>query len=311
MRALLLIWMLAIATSAVAFPVQRCVNLSNFLEVKPDAGWSYDFNPGHLQLIADAGFDTLRLPLRVGSYWQDNRIDPRFAYLMTSVVEDARSAGLTVIVDLHHFDAFIAKPDLHGESFVAIWAALSTHFKGQTGLIFELLNEPSDQVETAQMLPFYDRALAEIREHHPDAWVIFGGARWNHLSELEALPKHDDPKVVHTFHYYSPFEFTHQQAPWIDDPLPPATWGGEDDEAALQADFVKAATHHTQLFLGEFGVFRAATGEHRRAWIESTRRAAEAQGIPWCHWGFGAGFGLFEPRTGQWDVGLMNGLFSR
>ncbi|MEO9823418.1 MAG: glycoside hydrolase family 5 protein [Paracoccaceae bacterium] len=310
MRFLAIALWLAVALPAAAFPVKRCVNLSNFLEVEPDQGWTYNFERQHLQAIANAGFDTLRLPLRVGSYWQGDRIDPRFAYLMTSVVEDAQAAGLRVIIDLHHFDAFIADPERRGDEFVAIWAALSAHFKGVTGLIFELLNEPTDVVSTEQLLPFYARALEEIRVHHPDAWVVFGGAHWNHLDTLDSLPKPVDPKVVHTFHYYTPFEFTHQQAPWLEDQLPRAHWGTTADLRVLSANFAKAAKHHTPLFLGEFGVYGAAPPKVRRAWLKATRKAAEQHGIAWCHWGFAAGFGLFNPKLGTWDEDLLDSLLS-
>ncbi|NNE89481.1 MAG: glycoside hydrolase family 5 protein [Silicimonas sp.] len=309
-RLCLALW-IATALPVASFPVERCVNLSNFLEVQPDQGWAYNFEPSHLQTIADAGFDTLRLPLRVGSYWQGDRIDPRFLYLMTSVVEDAQMAGLQVIVDLHHYEAFISDPVSKGDEFVAIWEALSAHFAGWSGLIFEIVNEPTNAVQTSQLVPYYRRALAAIRVHHPEAWVIFGGAYWNHLNELDALPRPDDPRVVHTFHYYLPFEFTHQQAPWFEKPLPPASWGSTRDIEAVQADMERAAKHHTTLFLGEFGVYRAAPPADRAAWLNTVREAAETNDIAWCHWGFGAGFGLFDPEVSVWNTAILDSLIPR
>ncbi|MEM9708251.1 MAG: cellulase family glycosylhydrolase [Pseudomonadota bacterium] len=306
MRALLFFFLFA--GPAAAFPVERCINLSNFLEVQRGEGWSYPADLAHIDRIADVGFDTLRLPVNAASWWRDGRIDPRFEVLMLATVERARAAGLFVIVDLHHFTDFIDDPSAHGDRFVAIWVALAEALKGQDGVAFELLNEAYGDATIDRVFPHYMRALASIRSRHPEAWVIFGGGDWNHLNRLADLPASDDPRIVHTFHYYSPFEFTHQKAEWIDPVPPPSNWNRASGKDAVEADMARAAAHPMPVFLGEFGAIREAPRADRLAWIETVRRAAEAEGIPWCHWGFGARFRIFDPETETFDEELLEAL---
>ncbi|MEM1066793.1 MAG: cellulase family glycosylhydrolase, partial [Pseudomonadota bacterium] len=90
--------------AAEVFPVSRCMNLSNHLEVGRDGNWRYGYRPDHITQIADAGFDTLRVPARVSDYFEDGAIDPAFAAELRDVIETARAEGLFVILDLHHFE---------------------------------------------------------------------------------------------------------------------------------------------------------------------------------------------------------------
>lgn len=288
------------AAPALSFPVQRCVNLSNHLEAPPGEDWGYRYRPVHLKAIAEAGFDTLRLPARVSAYWDGTAIDPRFLAELEALVNAARREGLFVILDLHHFLELVDDPEGQADTFVEIWAALAEHFGGQDRIAFELLNEPNGAATNKVMEPLYARALAEIRAHDTNIWVIWGGGDWNAIGQLSGLAKPEDPRVVHTFHYYGPFEFTHQLAPWHEEPMPAANWGTAEDRKAVGDAMARAAAHHTPVFLGEFGTINKAAPKDRVAWIETARKAAEANGIPWCHWGFGAGFGAYDPRTGQW-----------
>lgn len=292
-----------------ALPVERCINLSNFLEVPKDEGWTYPHKPEHIDRIAEAGFDTLRLPINAGDHWTGAGLDPAFAARVKETVDRARAAGLFVIVDLHHYDAFVADPVGKADEFLDIWRALAGMFAGEDGLAFELLNEPTAETDIADLLPLYGEALGVIRDVHPEAWVIFGGTHWNRLGKMLDLPRPEDPRVAHTFHYYQPVKFTHQQAPWHKDPHPPRNWGSDADRAGVTADLERAGAHHTPVFLGEFGVINAAPRADRLAWIAHVRREAERLGLPWCHWGFGARFGVFDPDTDTWDEGVLDALF--
>ncbi len=307
----LLFCLCVLAAPAHAFPVSRCMNLSNHLEVGRDGNWHYGYRPEHIARIAAAGFDTLRVPARVSDYFSDGAIAPGFAAELRAVIETAQAEGLFVILDLHHYDALMEDPEGEGARFVALWAALAAKFDDiPEGLAFELLNEPVGELTTDRALPLYARALAEIRALQPDRWVIFGGADWNAVSELAGLPDPGDPRVIHTFHYYRPDAFTHQGATWRENAPPsPAYWGSPEDLAQLEAAFDSAAAHHTPTFLGEFGVIQNAPAEDRQRWLRAVREAAEARGIPWCHWGFGAGFGAFDPQTDTWDAAVLEALF--
>ena len=40
----------------------------------------------------------------------------------------------------------------------------------------------------------------------------------------------------------------------------------------------------------------------------SVREEAEARGISWSYWEFGAGFGVYDRDDEQWNEGLLNAL---
>ena len=63
----------------------------------------------------------------------------------------------------------------------------------------------------------FPKLLAIVRESNPDRLVIVGPGHWNNVDHLAGfkLPE-DDRMLIGTFHYYSPFHFTHQGAEWAE-----------------------------------------------------------------------------------------------
>lgn len=289
MRALALMLLLAGPVFAETFPVERCMNLGAALEAPEEGDWGYTILRADIDRIAAAGFDTIRLPVRLDTRWDGARLDPAFLARVDEVIGWARAAGLRTILDLHHFDAFMDDPDAMTPTLVAIWDALGAHFAdAPDDLIFELLNEPRAPVDTARMGEVNATIIARLRPAHPTRWIVTGGAGWNAPAELDRLPP-PVPYEVRTFHYYDPYPFTHQQAPYLDDPPPPDRWGSDFDRAQVAADFGAFATLEGPLFLGEFGTYAAGPDADRAAWTEAVRRAAESEGIPWCYWSFSQG----------------------
>ncbi len=287
--------------------VGRCLNVGNALDGPFEGAWGSDISERDLDWIAGAGFNTIRLPVRFGSHWSGT-IFPGFLARVVQVVRQAQERGLTVILDLHHFDDLMTDPDTFAPVFVAIWTELADRFEGHDDrLIFELLNEPRDAVTTARATKLYHSVLPIIRRKHPDRWIILGGGQMNSLDEMLALPN-PGPRIALTFHYYDPVRFTHQQAQWTKEYYPPVTWGLPTEIAAVKADIARAARSGIAIFLGEFGVVREADTASRNAWIETVRLAAEEHGISWCYWAYGAGFDLRDFNGDEWYPGLYRAL---
>lgn len=306
MRFLILILIL-FAAPLQAFPVKRCINLGNALDAPKGADWGYRIEQPHLARIAEAGFDTVRLPVRVSAHWNDG-IDPAFLARMDEVIGWAREAGLRVILDLHHFEELMQDPDAHSDIFLAIWQELAEHYRdAPDDLIFELLNEPSENLTTAKAITLFTRAVPLIREGHPDRWIIIGGGNWSDEAELAALPTFDD-RTVHTFHFYDPYTFTHQQAEWIETPLPPSTWGDEDLEKTREQ--LERGLNHSgaPVFLGEFGVYDRAPIKDAVAWLAFVREAAESAGVGWCVWSFTQTFSTYDRETDDWIDARLHAL---
>ncbi|MGR3467967.1 MAG: glycoside hydrolase family 5 protein [Shimia sp.] len=301
------------ALPALAFPVERCINLGAALEAAEEGDWGYTIRRADIARIAAAGFDTVRLPARFSGHW-DGAIEPAFLARVDEVIGWAFAEDLTVILDLHHFWPLFDAPEdpaLRAKAR-AIWAELSAHYAdAPDALVFELLNEPEPPMTHAQAWNVQADLRATIRAMHPTRWIITGASDWNDWEGLPALPP-PDPYEVRTFHFYAPFDFTHQGAPYIDPIRPPAAWGSAADRAALTAEFDRIAALGLPLFLGEFGTYDSAPRADAARWTAAVREAAEERDIPWCYWAFSQGdqdgFQAYDTGPEAWRPSILDAL---
>jgi endoglucanase len=128
------------------------------------------------------------------------------------------------------------------------------------------------------------------------------------------LPE-DDKHIIVTFHYYQPFQFTHQGAEWVQDSGPwlGTEWKGASNErASVDFDPDVAAKWGKQndrpIFLGEFGAYSKADIESRHHWTSYIARAAEKRNISWAYWEFGAGFGVYDRTKQAWNTQILTAL---
>ena len=297
-------------------PLSRCMNLSNALEADYEGEWGYVIRFEHIDAIAEAGFDAIRLPVRWSAHVSgpDHGIDPDLLARVDAIIAHAQSRGLAVVLDVHHFEDMMTDPVGRLPVLEAIWRQLAVRYAGLgDDLVFEILNEPTDRVSAAQVDAINARILPVIRSVSPDRWVILTSARWNNIDGLEqaaALP--DDPRVMMAVHYYDPFDFTHQGAPWSNRTETGIGWGGPRDELALNRDFdaisAQMEARNVPVLLGEFGVY-AGVPEHLRArWVRAVREAAEARGLAWCHWGFASSMRSYDPARDDWIPAMREAL---
>ncbi len=298
-------------------PVARCINLSNALEAPAEGDWGYRIEAHHLSAIAAAGFDTVRLPVRVSAHAQaapPHTIDPALLARLDAVIGAALDAGLQVILDVHHYHEINAAPDIHEPRLEAIWAQLAAHYHGAPdGLLFELINEPHSAMTVARTDRLNRRLIARIREIDPERWIVAGSAGWGALDAWLTSDPPEGPGLLSTFHYYDPFDFTHQGAAFLDEPPPTGkSWGSERDLAALERAMAKAAAKGARegvpVFMGEFGVYREVALDQRAAWTRAVRVAAERHGIGWCHWGFAADFRAYDTAGEAWIPPVLDAL---
>ena len=146
--------------------------------------------------------------------------------------------------------------------------------------------------------------------------MIIGPTHWYSLSDLPELrlPTNDEHITV-TFHYYGPYRFTHQGAPWskIKD-LRGVTWGSTADRAALRSNFEKvgawARDNRRPVLLGEFGVFdQAGTPiEMRAKYVRAVACEAERHGFGWAYWQFDGNFIVWDMARETWVGPIKDAL---
>jgi endoglucanase len=290
----------------------RCINLGNMLEAPTEGAWGLRGQAEWLPLIADAGFDTVRIPINWSAHASaaaPYTIQPQFFERVDEVIGWSLDAGLQTIINIHHYEGIMEQPEAHRERLLALWEQIAARYQDYPPtLLFEALNEPNARLTNRLWSGYQLEALEVIRRTNPDRRVIIGGAQWNNIDQLPGLelPK-DRDNLIATFHNYAPFEFTHQGAEWVDgsDAWLGTTWGTPQDyhQVAFNLEHAQRMSQRIglPLLMGEFGAYSAADMESRVQFTRAMVEQAEANGIAWCYWEFAAGFGIYDPDAGEFN----------
>jgi endoglucanase len=202
-------------------------------------------------------------------------------------------------------------------------------------LLFELLNEVVEATP-AEWNALIARAVRAIRTVEPRRWVVVGGIQYNSINALEHIAILDDPRIVYTFHFYSPILFTHQKAGWNQPamaydkftggaqvPYPGEIprlaefveanprYKGEAKYAGrrLDKDWMRTAVEPAVRFLrerrkplycGEYGVIRHASEESRERWYADFCDLMRQSRIGRAAWSYKDGsFGFVDRNSGR------------
>ncbi len=163
-------------------------------------------------------------------------------------------------------------------------------------------------LDAALWNPMQAEVVAAIRETNPERWIVIGGEWWNSIDGLLNLEPPADPHLIATFHFYEPFDFTHQGAEWAQgsEAWLGTQWGSEHDRSEmlsrLQVPAEWGAVHNIPILMGEFGAYSRADMDSRIAWTTAAREITEELGIGWCYWEFAAGFGIYDRNTDQFNA---------
>lgn len=304
-----------------SLPIGACVNLGNTLEVgkNQDIGDGMP-GPADFARIRAAGFETVRVPVR----WDQRSkstppytVDADWMNRVQTTVDQALAAGLKVILNSHHFQPIYQDPLAVQPWHTGVWTQIAERFKDYPTdrLWFELENEPHDKFTDENLRATLDPALAAVRRTNPTRPVIYGGQNWSGLDSLETLTLPDDPNVYPTFHYYLPFDFTHQGAAWVKPDMPKVgrVYGTQADEQLLTTDVakVKAYAARTGLmpFMGETGAYdKYIPLEQRVAYAKAVHDAFVPAGVAVCQWGYANTFPLYDRKNGRWLPGMLGAL---
>ena len=173
----------------------------------------YIASPGmdHIRL----GFDQIVLESEPGIYREEiwEHID-RFC-------DWCRSAGVNIVLNMHkalgNYCDIPSKITLMSdaelqERFIAIWNAFEKRYSGRPEIIFELLNEVNETCpeDIEKWNSLAERTVRELHRANPARRLIVGGTCANSCDRLEHLPDFGE-NVIYTWHFYFPYEFTHQQ----------------------------------------------------------------------------------------------------
>ena len=302
--------------SADTFQVKRCVNMGNALDAPKEGEWGHRIDVANFARIRAAGFDTVRIPVRWSAHVDNtDYIDSAFIARVDEVINAALAQQLNIVLNVHHFESLMKNPRRDSSRLIYIWQQLAYYYQDLPASVsFELVNEPHGALKGRRMRDLQRDLISAIRETNPTRTLVLGGEDWSNIRTLNTNFVSPDPNIVYTFHYYDPFDFTHQNAPWTgpDGPKERKSWGTARDRRNVQNDMRKAAQFSNRVgrpvFLGEFGAYEGAPEPSRRDYMRAVTAEAEAAGIGWCAWNFTATFPLFDDRKKQWVPGQLEAL---
>ena len=273
------------------------------------------------------------------------------AELSAGITSAQRAGLLTVLANLPKEDVKkrLVTDDALLARYETFWQSLAGYYRTTSPLltVFEVLNEPAlnDRPRTEEVSA---RLLAAVRSVAPEHTVIMPGFRWDGPEDLQPIDAVADPNVIYTFHFYTPFQFTHQGAFWLGDNPPMAKYAGfpwpptpdaiasllpavpadvkphleqygreawTTDKLGQQIDKAVSwsrAQGGVPLWCGEFGALNLTSGAADRArWIGDVRSLLERRGIGWGYFDFHSNFGLTGTEAaprGTWDAAAVRGL---
>lgn len=306
------------------------INIESTLDGYENGNLSADDISRELSSVAEAGFTSIRLPVRFSSHCAPEApylIEPDFMAKVDQIVSASIECNLPVIIDLHYYPyiSFAGKDSLISydeniERLKSLWTQIAEHYSSYPDdmVYFDLMNEPNPQLGADGWNTLAHDLITIVRKTNPGRTILVMtpslGQHWtiNYLN----LPQQDGNLIVE-FHYYLPHLFTHQglefamangahDIPWL---------GTSEERSAIDHDLDYCAEwslrNNRPVNIGEFGVFQNADRDSRARWLGYMHQAAHERGISTHLWSFRDGFSIRNSATGEWDNIILNAIMKR
>jgi endoglucanase len=262
---------------------------------------------GEIETLRHTGFDFVRLAVDPGPFLQfqgarRNALDR----ILLDRVKLILASGLAVVVDFHPSDL---DPNYTAQALTAgaatpVFKAYLRLLERTSGLLdalhsnkvaLELMNEPPVRPQAWQ--PMLEAAYAAARRRSADLVLVLDGGDEASAAALMAMkiaPFAGDRAVLFSFHYYDPYQFTHQGASWnaarylADVPYPARARPIKDSLAASAAKIADSALSPAEKLLALLDAGKRLES-YRRSGFDGNAIArrftqiadwARAQGVP-------------------------------
>jgi endoglucanase len=240
-----------------------------------------------IALIAELGFDHVRLPIDEEQMWDvDGNRDTDAFDIMGDAIRWSLKHKLKVSVDLHilrshHFNA-AEKPlwtdPAAQDQFVALWQDLSLALRDYPNdmVVYELMNEPvADNPDDWNKV--LAKAFAALRTLEPRRTIVIGSNQWQSADTFDDLKVPDDGNIILSYHFYEPFLLSHIATSWtfLRDYKGPVHYPGV---ILTEAEF--AALPEAQQKIVEGWVGRRFDKQVLTEMMEKPLRVAKTLGLP-------------------------------
>ncbi len=225
-------------------------------------------------LIADAGFDHVRLPINARIVMDESGafLEEGFALIERAVAWSEKN-GLRILLDLHGApggqtgtnidDSEHGRPELFMDPTfrrhtIALWEEIARRFRSREAVLgYDLLNEPLpnewQHVYNDELVALYRDLTAAIRAVDDRHLLMYEGSHWA-TNWLPLAERYDDNQALQFHRYWCP-----------------------PDETSIDDFLAERRRLGTPIYMGE-------GGENSPAWIYAATRLYERHDIGWNFW---------------------------
>jgi endoglucanase len=307
------------------------INLGNTMEALPtETSWG---NPPTTQKVMDAfkaaGFNSVRIPVAWLAHADANdRIDPAWMARVKQVVDQARAAGLVVMINTHWDGGWLNHTSYDKQAalntrLTGLWLQIANAFKDyDEHLVFAGTNEvgmeslytpPTDEYAAVQN-SFNQTFVTTVRAtggNNTTRHLVVQGYNTNidHTLARAIVPKDSVAhRLMMEVHYYDPYDFTlngdskiWQWGAIAKDPAASQTWA---DEPWVEKQFDSLQKHFVDqgipVLMGEYGAYPKpqypGMKPYVNYWIQQVTGSMRKHGIVPMWWDTG---GLIDRNTGE------------
>jgi endoglucanase len=243
------------------------------------AGHARDFRESDFVMLANWGFNFVRLPLSYLCWsshldWTEMREGPLAN--LDQAVKFGQAHGIHVNLNLHRLPGYCVNPpkepasiwtdDAALDAAAGQWAGLARRYKDvpSSALSFDLINEPAD-LHVDVYVKVITRLVQAIRAESENRLIIADGLKWGRA----AVPELVSLNIGQSTRGYSPVQISHYKADWMQGsdkyavPTWPLTLGKETwDKARLrreQEPWLKLQQQGVGIHVGEWGAYNKTT----------------------------------------------------
>ena len=283
--------------------LNKGVNFTNWLENADGKFKSFELGEKDVQILAENGFKSLRLPIDLDLYATNRDAfiagtdaelkfdDDTLFMVLDSFVKWTGKYNMSLVIDYHEYDNSYNLTSAKDENYIKMmaetWKHVAAHYAENTreDLFFELLNEPdmSNGKVTAALWTNAAQAMIDaIRTVDTKHTILFGDAQWYSITLLAKRTPFTDDNIIYVIHTYEPFTFTHQGGSWTDYatiknipfPYDPAKW------STVSGDFGVTASTKAYVKTNIKNYYKTGSKEAIMVEILKAKKWAAANNVP-------------------------------